>query len=76
MQNPSPGDNAYVMDNMLLWGDVYSIPFDDLDEISMPVMNVGPWGRDIHKYTERVFKEDLINRAPDLMAFAIEEILG
>jgi arginine utilization protein RocB len=61
---------------MLLWGDVYSIPFDDLDEISMPVMNVGPWGRDIHKYTERVFREDLINRAPDLMAFAIEEILG
>jgi arginine utilization protein RocB len=75
MQNPSPGDNAYVRDNMLLWGDVYSIPFDELNEISMPVMNVGPWGRDIHKYTERVFREDLVDRAPDLMAFAIEEIL-
>jgi arginine utilization protein RocB len=75
MQNPSPGDNAYIRDNMLLWGDVYDIPFGDLDEISMPVMNIGPWGKDIHKYTERVFREDLINRTPDLMAFAIEYVL-
>jgi arginine utilization protein RocB len=76
MQNPSPGDNAYVRDNMLLWGDIYDIPFDDLDEISMPVMNIGPWGKDIHKYTERVFREDLISRTPDLTAFAIERVLS
>ncbi|MDR1138101.1 MAG: M20/M25/M40 family metallo-hydrolase [Synergistaceae bacterium] len=75
MQNPSPGDNAYIEDNMLLWGNIYDIPFDDLDEISMPVMNIGPWGKDIHKYTERVFMEDLFNRTPDLMSFAIERIL-
>jgi arginine utilization protein RocB len=75
MRNPSSGDNAYVRDNMLLWGDLYRVPFEDLDEISMPVMNVGPWGKDIHKYTERVFREDLFNRTPDLMAFAIEDIL-
>jgi arginine utilization protein RocB len=76
MQNPSPGDNAYIGDNMLLWGDIYDIPFGDLGEISMPVMNIGPWGKDIHKYTERVFREDLVNRTPDLMAFAIENVLG
>jgi arginine utilization protein RocB len=75
MQNPSHGDNEYVSDNMLLWGDVYDIPFEDLGEISMPVMNIGPWGKDIHKYTERVFREDLVNRTPDLMAFAIERVL-
>jgi arginine utilization protein RocB len=76
MQNPSPGDNAYIKDNMLLWGDIYDIPFDDLDEISMPVMNIGPLGKDLHKYTERVLREDLVNRAPDLIAFAIEQVLG
>jgi arginine utilization protein RocB len=75
MQNPVPGDNAYVSDNMLLWGDIYSIPFDDLDEISMPVLNIGPLGKSIHEYAERVYKEDLLRRSPDLMSFAIERML-
>jgi arginine utilization protein RocB len=76
MQNPVRGDNAYVSGNMLLWGDIYSIPFDALDEISMPVLNIGPLGKNIHEYTERVYKEDLLRRSPDLMAFAIERILS
>ncbi|MDR0425474.1 MAG: M20/M25/M40 family metallo-hydrolase [Clostridiales Family XIII bacterium] len=75
MKNPAPGDNAYVSSNMLLWEDIYSIPFGAVDEISMPVMNIGPLGRDIHEYTERVLEEDLLRRTPDLMAFAIEKIL-
>jgi arginine utilization protein RocB len=76
MKNPSPGDNAYVRKNMLLWGDIYEIPFDEIDDISMPVLNIGPWGKDIHKYTERVLREDLVSRTPDLMSFAIERLLG
>ncbi|MDR1136660.1 MAG: M20/M25/M40 family metallo-hydrolase [Clostridiales Family XIII bacterium] len=76
MQNPSSSDNAYISDNMLLWKDIYNIPFDALDDISMPVLNIGPLGKDIHEYTERVLKEDLLRRSPDLMAFAIERILN
>jgi arginine utilization protein RocB len=75
MKNPAPGDNDYIRNNMLLWGDLYSIPFEALDDISMPVLNVGPAGKDIHEYTERVLKDDLLRRAPDLMSFAIERIL-
>jgi arginine utilization protein RocB len=76
MQNPAPGDDEYVRDNMLLLGDVYSLPFDEIKEISMPVLNIGPWGKDIHERTERVWKEDLFERTPCLMAFAIEKILS
>jgi arginine utilization protein RocB len=76
MQNPAAGDESYVKNNMLLWGDVYGIPFDELREISMPVLNIGPWGKDIHEYTERVFREDLLHRTPDLTAFAVEKILS
>jgi arginine utilization protein RocB len=65
----------YIRNNMLLWGDSYNIPFDEIEEISMPVLNVGPWGKDIHKYTERVFAEDLYNRVPDLISFLIDDIL-
>ncbi|MDR1021220.1 MAG: M20/M25/M40 family metallo-hydrolase [Synergistaceae bacterium] len=74
MRSSAEGDDAYVRDNMLL-GDVYSLPFDEMGEISMPVLNIGPLGKGFHEYTERVFKEDLVARTPDLMAFAIERIL-
>jgi arginine utilization protein RocB len=75
MRNPANGEDSYMRDNLLLWGDLYEIPFDALDEISMPILNVGPWGKDVHKFTERVYKEDLFRRTPDLTAFAIETIL-
>jgi arginine utilization protein RocB len=75
MKNPTQGDNAYVSDNMLLWKDIYNIPFEALDDISMPVLNIGPLGKAIHEYTERVFKDDLLRRTPHLMAFAVERIL-
>ncbi|MDR1965627.1 MAG: M20/M25/M40 family metallo-hydrolase [Synergistaceae bacterium] len=75
MKNPATGDDEYIKNNMLLWGDIYDIPFDELRDISMPVLNIGPWGKDIHEHTERVFREDLVNRTPYLTAFAIEKIL-
>lgn len=75
MSNPSEDDDEYIRNNMLLLGDVYSLPFGEVREISMPVLNIGPWGKNIHECAERVFREDLVRRTPDLMAFAIEQTL-
>ncbi|MDP4095264.1 M20/M25/M40 family metallo-hydrolase [Paenibacillus sp. P96] len=40
--------------NMPNWGRGYSIPIEDLKRISAPVLNVGPVGKDAHKWTERL----------------------
>ncbi|MDR3164447.1 MAG: M20/M25/M40 family metallo-hydrolase [Synergistaceae bacterium] len=76
LRNPNSSDADYVRDNMLLWGDFYSIPFEEINEISMPIMNVGPWGKGIHTYLERVWKKDLLERTPHLLDFAVRKILG
>jgi arginine utilization protein RocB len=76
MRNPNLLDADYVRDNMLLWDDFYSIPFGEIDEISMPILNVGPWGKGIHTYLERVWKTDLLERTPHLLDFAVRKILG
>ena len=39
-------------------------------------MNIGPWGKDFHKMTERVYKEDLYERTPMLLNRAVELILN
>ncbi|MGE9875191.1 hypothetical protein ACQQ9V_04615 [Hornefia butyriciproducens] len=39
-------------------------------------MNIDPWGKDFHKMTERVYKEDLYERTPMLLNRAVELILN
>lgn len=60
-------DIDYIGNNMLMWNDIYYIPLDIIKELSMPVINVGPFCRDFHKYTERVLKEDLFYKTPKLV---------
>lgn len=65
----------YVEHNMLLWGDYYSIPFEEIRKVSMPVLNIGPWGKDLHKGVERVYKKDLYEDIPKYVDFVIRESL-
>ena len=68
--------NAELNRNMPLYGEPYSIPLESIEELSVPCMNIGPWGKDIHKLTERVDKQDLFKRTPDLLNKAIHLMLG
>lgn len=61
--------------NMPLFGSLYSIPIEDIESLSMPCINIGPWGKDFHKLTERVLKEDLFIRSPELLNYAISILL-
>ncbi|SFF46741.1 Arginine utilization protein RocB [Paenibacillus algorifonticola] len=40
--------------NMPMWEKGYSIPFKELEQFIVPVLNVGPVGLDAHKWTERL----------------------
>lgn len=62
--------------NMPLFEALYNIPIEEIGEISMPCLNIGPWGKDLHKLTERVLKEDLFYRSPELLNYAISVLLN
>jgi arginine utilization protein RocB len=61
--------------NMPLWQKTYDVPFAEMEALSLPIINIGPWGKDHHKFTERVFKPDLYERTPALLECAIEFLL-
>ena len=61
---------------MPLYGHLYDLPLEQLESISMPCINIGPWGTDLHTMTERVFKQDLYERTPYIIQQAIETVLG
>lgn len=61
---------------MPLFGRLYDIPSEEIMQISMPCINIGPWGKDFHKMTERVLKEDLYCCTPRILDQALREMLS
>ncbi|WP_432663110.1 M20/M25/M40 family metallo-hydrolase [Wukongibacter baidiensis] len=57
------------------WGELYHIPLEQLKELKMELVNFGPWGKDLHKVTERVSKLDVFNRIPQLMEYFVKQQL-
>lgn len=67
----------YIKKNMPLWkDDFYYINFESIKSLSIPVINIGPWGKDIHKYTERVYKKDIEVNTPFLIKEVINHIFS
>ena len=69
-------DIRTICENSPGWDEIYTIPFDELNKLSMPVVNIGPWGKDLHKTTERVFAPDVFERIPMILYDLIESILN
>lgn len=62
-------------DNFPSWGIKYEHPIEKINSISMPVVNIGTYGNDGHKYTERVHKTYTFETLPRLIKNFIEIIL-
>lgn len=63
-----------VMLNMPGWGRIYSIPVEDMLRFDIPVMNMGPLGKDAHKDTERVSLPSALEMTPPLLEYAVERL--
>lgn len=61
-----------LSENMPQWETLYSIPFETMREIAMPAVNIGPWGKDLHQITERVYKKDVYEQTQKLIEYAIK----
>jgi arginine utilization protein RocB len=66
----------FVEPNMPLWSDdIYSVPFNEMKKLDMASIILGPWGKDIHKRTERVYLPDLVKKTPLLIDELIEGLI-
>lgn len=60
--------------NTPVWGDTYSIPFDDMNQLKAPVFNVGPFGKDAHQRTERLHIENAFVQMPVMLETLIKSM--
>ena len=57
-----------------LWGSGYQVDFDEIGKLNIPAVLMGPWGKDIHRRTERVNRKSLLVELPEILHTLIENM--
>jgi arginine utilization protein RocB len=65
-----------LTENMPGWGEKYELPLEAIARLNLPVVNIGPMGKDAHKYTERLQKDYSFRLVPLLLEKTLTHLLG
>lgn len=75
LSDDKEGINAVIQNNPS-WGSKHFVDFQDIREINVPVVNIGPYGYDAHKKYERMELEYSLSVVPNITNYVIQELLG
>ncbi|HCD72196.1 MAG TPA: peptidase M20, partial [Thermovirga lienii] len=65
-------DPFCIAANMPGWGSIYRVAVKDLMKLDIPVLNIGPSGKDPHKPTERLYLPFSLEVFPALLEKAVK----
>lgn len=60
--------------NTPVYGETYSIPFEEMSELQAPVLNVGPFGKDAHQKTERLHVDSAFKEMPVILETLVKSM--
>jgi arginine utilization protein RocB len=72
--NDSLGDLSSLTNNLPLFQNGYKLPIAAMEKLNVPVMNLGPIGRDPHKWTERLELDYSFVTLPDLLSGTLKHL--
>lgn len=61
--------------NMPAFGSKYRLPIKEMQKLNLPVVNIGPFGKDAHQYTERIEKKYSFQVAPKFVYETVKNLL-
>ncbi|ADL08719.1 M20/M25/M40 family metallo-hydrolase [Thermosediminibacter oceani] len=64
-----------LINNMPGWNEIYSLPIESIQKINVPVVNIGPYGKDAHKFTERVNISYSFEVMPEILEMTVKLLL-
>lgn len=67
---------ACLQKNFPLYQDLYPLPFQDIASLNIPAIDFGCYGKDAHKWSERVYKPYTFILLPQLIIKTIMSFLG
>lgn len=68
-------DLKALENNMPAWGTKYFYPTEEILEMNVPVVNIGTFGKDGHKMTERVHMKYTFENVPNITLNTIKKLL-
>ncbi|GEN54525.1 M20/M25/M40 family metallo-hydrolase [Halobacillus faecis] len=63
-----------LIDNFPEYHEIYPVPIQEIRKLNIPSINMGVYGKDAHKYTERVYKPYTFTTLPQLTRQVTEKI--
>ncbi len=66
---------AALKNNMPGFGTKYSLPIEDMQKLDLPVLDIGAFGKDAHRFTERIEKKYSFEVAPILVYKTVMNLL-
>lgn len=67
-------DESLLEHNLPLWGKSYGFDFSAMEEMQIPFLLLGPWGKDLHERTERVNIDSVSSRLPNVLRKVISYV--
>ncbi|MGE5700961.1 MAG: M20/M25/M40 family metallo-hydrolase [Clostridia bacterium] len=67
---------ASLIDNFPEWERIYPVPVKNIRKLNVPAINVGVYGLDAHRWTERVYKPYSFDTVPKMIREMTEQWLG
>lgn len=66
---------AGLLDNVPGYGDIYSLPLEEMQKLNLPVADIGTYGKDAHQFTERINTFATFNLTPELLHGTLIDLL-
>ncbi len=60
-------DFSAALNHMPLYNLEYHLDFEGISDLDVSVIHIGPWGKDLHQKTERVYIKDVVTTVPCLI---------
>ena len=68
----APAELVAYTENCPGYGSLYELPLEALGALRIPVLNLGPIGKDAHKLSERIHEPYAFREYPELLRLAVE----
>jgi len=67
-------DPSAILKHMPLFSNEYKLDFGAISALDVEVLHIGPWGKDLHQRTERVYVKDVIETVPALLKTVFQAV--
>lgn len=65
-----------LLNNMPLWEQTYDLPLEAMEKLAVPVISFGPFGKDAHRFTERLHVTYSFEQLPRLLKDGIDFVFA